>query len=449
MRQTFSYRQKAGVFFQVLVPVFITQLALTSTGFFDTVMAGHVSEQDLAGVAVGFNLFFPFFGSCLGIISGLTPTIAYLHGANQPEKIVFVVQQGFYWALGLAVFFIGSGCIALPLLLPYLALEPRVAFVVTGYLAALACGIGPIFLAGVLRNFIDALGATRLTMGITVLIVPVNIGLNYLFIFGAWGIPALGGIGAGVGTAISFYFNLLLNILVVGHWRPFADYHVFRRMLRPALSAWRKQLAIGIPIGSTMFCEQSIFGAVGLFMTAYGTSVVAAHQAAMNFTTMVYMIPLSVSMALTILVGYELGAQRLHDAKQYSRMGRILSFAFAGSLAMVLVNFREQIAALYTNDAAVAQLLMVFLVYAVAMQLSDSINAPLQGTLRGYKDVKVTFLLAVLSFWIMGLPAGWGLSHVGGLGPYGYWLGLITGILSGAVLLMLRLRVVERRYETK
>ena len=196
-----------------------------------------------------------------------------------------------------------------------------------------------------------------------------------------------------------------------------------------------------------MFCEQSIFSAVGLFMTVYGTTVVAAHQAAMNFTTLVYMIPLSASMTLTILVGFEIGARRSEEAAAYIRLGRLLTFVFEGSLAILLVQFRETIAALYTSSPDVQELLVVFLVFAVFLQLSDSIDAPLQGALRGYKDVHVTFLLAVISYWVIGLPAGWLIANYTSVGPYGYWCGLIIGIAFGAIFLSLRLRTVQKRYQ--
>ena len=164
---------------------------------------------------------------------------------------------------------------------------------------------------------------------------------------------------------------------------------------------------------------------------------------------MVYMLPLSVSMALTILTGYELGAGRPQDAWRYSRLGRLLSFVFVAAVALILVQFRSTVAALYTNDEFVQRLLQIFLLYAVGMQVADSINAPLQGTLRGARDVRVTFFLAVLSYWVIGLPVGWFLAHRVLLTPYGFWIGLITGLLAGAVLLMLRLSAVERRYREK
>ncbi|MBQ1614822.1 MAG: MATE family efflux transporter [Selenomonas sp.] len=445
MREAHGYKAKARQFFVVLLPIFITQLSLMATGFFNTVMAGHISQEDLAGVAVGVNLFMPFFGSFLGIISGLTPTISQLYGASKQEKIGFIVKQGFYWALALGVGFVALGWLAVPQLLPLLNLEPKVAYITSHYLMALSIGIIPIFISAVLRNFIDAHGYTRITMCVTMCTVPTNITLNYIFMYGLCGVPAFGGIGAGIGSAVTLTLNLLLNILVVTRLEPFRSYHVFRHLPGINLTEWKKQLGVGLPIGATMFCEQSIFGAVGLFMTAYGTAVVAAHQAAMNFTTIVYMLPLAVSMTLTILVGFEVGAKRLNDARQYIKLSRYLTFGTVGILALVLVQFRDEIAAFYTTSPEVQPVLAGFLVYAVFMQFADSINAPLQGALRGFKDVHVTLLLAILSFWLIGLPLGWGLARFTTLGAYGYWIGLIAGVLIGAVLLQLRLLKVEQK----
>ena len=180
-------------------------------------------------------------------------------------------------------------------------------------------------------------------------------------------------------------------------------------------------------------------------MAAYGTTVLAAHQAAMNFTTIVYMLPLSVSMAITILVGFEVGAGRENGARAYIRLSRVLTLLFVGVIALVLAAMRDMVAALYTTNPEVQELLRVFLLYALVMQFSDCVNAPLQGALRGYKDVTVTFWLAVLSFWGIGLPIGYVLAGQTSLGPYGYWGGLNGGIIVGAVLLMIRLRQIEGR----
>lgn len=449
MNQTYTYGEKARQFLVVFLPIFVTQLALMAPGFFNTVMAGHVSEQDLAGVAVGANLFFPALSGALGVISGLTPVLAQLCGAGKRHKIGHIVQQGFYWALALAALFLGTGGLLVPLLLPALGLEAKVACVATHYLMFMSCGVPFLFLSAVLRNFLDSHGRTRLTMLITLCTVPFNILVSFLLMYGHLGLPAFGGIGAGIGSGLTFCLNFLLSVLVVSHASPFREYRVFRHLPKPNLREWRKQLAVGIPIGSTIFCENSIFGAVGLLVAVYGTAVLAAHQSAMNFTTIIYMFPLSVSMALTILVGFEAGARRIRDAGQYIRLTRISALVIVSLLAWVLTFFRNEIAALYTTSPEVQDILKVFLTYAVFMQVVDSLNAPLQGALRGYKDVKPAFCLAVLSFWIIGLPGGWLLAHPLGFGPAGYWWGLIGGTLIGAICLQIRLLAVERKFSSQ
>ena len=445
MQEVHGYPARARQFFIVLLPILITQISLMAPGFFNTVMAGHISKEDLAGIAVGASIFFPIFGAFMGLISGLTPVIAQHYGARQMRAIRSVVQQSFYWATLLAVLLLVIGVLTVPYLVRALALEPVVEGITMEYLSYIAVGLIPVAPAIVLRNFIDAHGRTRLTMYITMTTIPINIVLNYIFMYGAFGMPALGGPGAGLGAALSYCVFLMLNSIVVLRMKEFARYRVFARLPKPILGDWWALLAICVPIGLTVFCEQSIFGAVGLLMAAYGTTVLAAHQAAMNFTTIVYMLPLSVSMAITILVGFEVGGGRENGARAYIRLSRVLTLLFVGVVAITLAAIRDSVAALYTTNSEVQELLRVFLLYALVMQFCDCVNAPLQGALRGYKDVTVTFWLAVLSFWGIGLPSGYVLADRTELGPYGYWVGLNGGILVGAVMLMIRLRVIEQR----
>ena len=445
LKEVHGYPARARQFFAVLLPILVTQVSLIAPGFFNTVMAGHISKEDLAGIAVGASIFFPVFGAFMGLVSGLTPVIAQHYGAHRILEIRRVVQQSFYWATLLSVLLLICGVLTVPTLVHALALEPVVERITMEYLSYIALGLIPVAPAIVLRNFIDAHGRTRLTMYITMTTIPINIVLNYIFMYGAFGVPALGGPGAGLGAALSYGIFFVLNVVAV-LWIPqFARYHVLARLPKPIPGDWLALLAICVPIGLTVFCEQSIFGAVGLLMAAYGTTVLAAHQAAMNFTTIVYMLPLSVSMAITILVGYEVGGGRENGARAYIRLSRVLTLVFVGMIALVLAAMRDSVAALYTTNSEVQELLRVFLLYALVMQFCDCVNAPLQGALRGYKDVTVTFWLAVLSFWGIGLPAGYALAVWTELGPYGYWAGLNGGILVGAVLLMIRLRIIEQR----
>jgi len=180
-------------------------------------------------------------------------------------------------------------------------------------------------------------------------------------------------------------------------------------------------------------------------MANYSTAVISAHQIALNFTSLLYMIPLSISMGATILVGQSIGAGHQKDAKHYSYLGIVFAVLFSFISITILLLFREEIASLYTTDMNIVKLSMHFFIYAALFQLSDAIQAPVQGALRGYKDVNITFIMAIISYWVIGLPIGYLMATYTNLGPYGYWVGLITGLTIGAITLAIRLRHIQNK----
>ncbi|MNN45973.1 Multidrug resistance protein NorM [compost metagenome] len=182
-------------------------------------------------------------------------------------------------------------------------------------------------------------------------------------------------------------------------------------------------------------------------MSQFDTLTIAAHQAANNFATTLYMLPLSICLALTILVGYEAGAARLKDAKQYALIGISTALALSILNAVILMFFRENVAAIYSNDSEVIALITHFLIYAIFFQISDAIATPIQGVLRGYKDVNPAFWITLLAYWIIGLPLGYFLANYTSQGPYGFWLGLIIGLGIAALLLFQRLFTVQRKIQ--
>lgn len=443
-RETHTLKQKLGQLLTILLPILVTQISLTLVGFFDTVMSGRAGHLDLAGVAVGANLWAPVLTGLNGILSGITPILAQLHGAGNREEMPFQVIQGIYLAGALTALVAGGGWLALDPLLRIMALDPAVEKIAHDFLNAIAWGMPPLFLSAVLRNFIDALGYTRVTMGITVCAIPVCILFNYLLIFGEYGFPRLGGAGAGYASAITYWCLALITVGIICRKAPFKDYHLLKKGFGISGRSLRELLQVGLPIGLAIFCEVSIFSVVALLMAEFGTAVIGAHQAAINFAGLVYMVPLSISMALTILVGFEAGAKRYADARQYSYLGIGIAVVIALSGAVALSIFKDPVAGLYTRDPEVFQLIKSFLTYAVFFQLSDAVAAPIQGALRGYKDVRVTLFLAILSYWIIGMPAGYVLANYFPFGPYGYWIGLIAGLAVGAMVLFLRLRRLQR-----
>lgn len=443
MEQTFTLRQKIHQFIHILFPILISQIALFSMVFIDTVMSGQASSVDLAGVAIGSSLWAPMSSGLSGILIAITPIIGHSIGAQRKSGIPFKVMQGIYLAMAISVFLILLGSLSLEWILSLMNLEAPVSNIAQGYLLAIAFGIPPYFVYQVLRAFIDALGKTRITMLITLLSLPINICLNYIFIFGKLGIPALGGIGAGIATSLTYYSLLLIGGFIVHRHPYFLEYKLFSRFHRLSWKAWMEHLKIGIPIGFSIFLETSIFSAVTLLMSSYNTVTIAAHQSAMNFASMIYMIPLSFSMALTILVGFEVGARRFQDAKQYSYIGLGLSITMAVLTALLLGLFREQVAGLYSREWEVIVLAQQFLVYAVLFQFSDALATPIQGILRGYKDVNVPFITALISYWLIALPIGYLLATHSFFGAFGFWVGLIIGITTNACILIFRLKFIQ------
>ncbi|MCM3077670.1 MULTISPECIES: MATE family efflux transporter [Brevibacillus] len=449
MVETYSLSGKWRQFLTVLLPILISQLALFSMTFFDTIMSGHASPIDLAGVAIGSSLWAPVQAGLTGILMAVMPMIAQMVGADNKKQVPFTVMQAMYMAVVIAVAVILLGALVLNPVLNMMGLEPDVRQIAFDYLVALSFGIIPLFLYTVFRCFIDALGHTRVTMVITLISLPINVVLNYVLIFGKFGFPRLGGVGAGYATAITFWCILLISLYVVKRVQPFVEFGLFTEFYRISLSAGRELLKLGLPIGFSIFFEVSIFAAVTLLMSEYSTITIAAHQAAINFASFIYMVPMSISMALTILVGFEVGAKRYKDAKQYSYLGIGSALLLALLFAVVLYVYNEQVAGFYTTDKEVLRLTQTFLMYSILFLISDAVAAPIQGVLRGYKDVTVPFIVALVSYWVIGLPLGYVLAQYTSFMAYGYWIGLITGLAAGAVFLFGRLLRLQKRMITE
>ncbi|WP_061570083.1 MATE family efflux transporter [Caldibacillus debilis] len=444
MHPTKNRKEKFRLFVAIFSPIFVTQVAMSLMGFFNASMSGNVASADLAGVAIGNSLWSPVYTGLSGILVAVTPTVSQLVGAGREREVPKTVQQGILAAFFISISLIAAGALSLEKILNLMDLEEEVKRTAHDYLVSLSFGIVPLLVYNVLRYFIDALGQTKTTMIITLLSVPLNVFFNYLFIFGKFGFPKLGGVGAGVASAITYWIICLIAILLITRIRPFSRYGIFRAFYGIHFPVLKELFRVGIPIGMAIFFETSIFAAITLLMSQYDTATVASYQAAANFTTILYMFPLSISMSLTILVAYEVGAGRLRDAGQYSRLGILTALILAFLNAVILYVFRYPIASLYTNEERVLEITARFLLFAIGFQFSDAIQASVQGALRGYKDVNASFITTFVAYWVIGLPAGYLLAGYGGMGPDGYWIGIISGLTAGAVGLSARLFYIQK-----
>lgn len=430
---------------RVMIPILIAQLSAIGMNFLDTAMSGHAGKADLAGVSVGAGLFMPILVGTTGLLAAATPIIAQCLGRRERAGIPEVMRCGL--AIGLAVTAVFGAVYYFWIddILRVMYLAPEVEPIARYYLLAMVAALlfeTPVM---VLRCLTDTVLGTSVSMKCFLLALPVDALLNWLFIFGHLGVPRMGGIGAGIATLLTYLFLLALFLAIVIRSERAAGREIFRS-LRIRASGLREYLAIGLPNGLAAFMEASLFGFIIIFIAPFGTEILAGHDAALNFSGIIYMLPLSSSMALTILIGIEVGAKRWGVAREYRRVGIAQSIAVAILTAALTIGFREEIAGIYTEDAEVAAVAGLFLIYAAGWQCFDAVAAPIQGILRGYKDAKVPFALMMLAYWCVCFPAGFALDRFFSHGAASYWQGLDIGVGTSALLLICRLIYIERKY---
>ena len=373
MYQTRNLKERMILFVSIFLPILIYQLANFSASFVDTTMTGHYNTLHLAGVSMATSLWSPFFTFLTGIVSALVPIIGHHLGQKREEKVASDFYQFIYLSLGLSLglslLLFGLVFLGGPLVLSNMSLEPLVAKVAIHYLWYLAFGIIPLVLFSVVRSILDALGLTRLSMYLMLLLLPLNASFNYILIYGTFGFPEMGGAGAGLGTSLAYWVLLILSIVVAKRHSKIKKYQLWK--IRPLdKKGLLEGMRLGFPIGGTVFAEVVIFSVVGLLMAKFSSLVIASHQSAINFSNLMYAFPMSISNAMAIIVSYEIGAQRLDVVRKYCTLGRVTALGFAMFTLTFLYLFRHQVASLYGTNKEFIRLTSVFLTYSLFFSIS-------------------------------------------------------------------------------
>ena len=444
MYPTHQFKDKFVLFLKIFFPILIYQFANYSASFVDTTMTGQYNTMDLAGVSTATSLWNPFFTFLTGIVSAMVPIIGHHLGRGKKDEVASDFYQFIYLAFGLSLVLLGMVVFLAPPVLNNIGLEAQVAAVAVSYLWYLSIGIIPLLLFSVIRSLLDSLGLTKLSMYLMLLLLPLNSGFNYLLIYGVLGFPELGGAGAGLGTSLAYWVLLGISLLVLFKQERLKALHLEKR-IPLNIDKIKEGVRLGLPIGGTVFAEVAIFSVVGLIMAKFSSLIIASHQSAMNFSSLMYAFPMSISSAMAIVVSYEVGAKRFEDAKTYARLGRITALIFACLTLSFLYIFRNRVASLYGNDSQFIETTAVFLTYSLFFQLADTFAAPLQGILRGYKDTIVPFYLGLIGYWGVAIPLGYLLDQVTDLGAFTYWIGLIASLIVSGCLYQWRLKTVMKR----
>lgn len=435
--------------FELAAPVMIGLFAGFAMNFIDTLMAARLPEKDVAlsALATGGALWSACLMAVIGTLMAVQPSVAQFDGANKPAEAAAITRQGGWLALVLAALFFVFLQQA-ENLLSWMAVDPVIIPVAVEYLDGLAWGAPLMCVVLLLRFFSEGSGHTRPTMYIGIGGALLDIPLNWMLMFGNLGFPAMGARGCGYATAIVIglqAIGLLVYLLLHRHYRPYA---LFARWEWPRWSAIAHLLKVGLPIAGSLFVEGSLFVGAALLIGRLGPVLTASHLIAINFSALLFMIPLGLGSAVTTRVGNALGRGDPAGARHAGRVG--LGIVTCGQTlnATLMLLAPQLIVSMYTDDPVIAATAVSLLFYAAVFQLSDGIQLCSAAILRGYKDTLVPLYINILSYWAVGMTLGYYLTFGRELGPAGMWMGMIAGLTLGAVLLTARfLRHADRLAE--
>lgn len=423
-------------------PVVAAQLAQISMGFVDTVMVGRLGQEALAGVALGNTVFFFVLIVCSGVVQAVGPMVSQAHGAGTHAPIERSVRQGLWLGAVLALPAVLIIWNIAPLLQAAGQPAPAVA-AAQGYLRAIVGGLLPALWFMALRSFVEGLARPLPVTLITVLGVVLNIGANYVLMFGAGRVPALGLEGTGWASTIVFWFLFLTLALFVVRVKPFAEYRIFRGLRTPDMTYFRELVRIGWPIGVSSGIESGLFVLTALMVGMLGTTALAAHQIALQCAAFTFMVPLGVGIAGSVRVGQAVGRGRPDDARRAGYASMLLAGLFMAGAAVLFWTVPHAIVRLYIDPAApgnegVAAVAVSLLGIAALFQVFDGVQVAAMGALRGLKDTRVPMVIALFTYWGIGLSTGYGLGIGLRWGVEGMWWGLVVGLAAAALLLCTR-----------
>lgn len=432
---------------QLAAPVMVGMVASFSMNFVDTLMAGRLPDKEisLAAIATGGAVWSAALMFILGLMMAIQPVVAQLDGSNDRSEAGVAARQGFWIALLFAVPYVlilvcgGS-------LLDLIGVDASIIPTAVSYLDALAWGAPAMCMVFLLRFFSEGAGYTRPTMYIGIMGVALNVPFNYVLMFGKLGFPALGAQGTGIATSLVIWLQLLMLFLFVRYHRHFAPYHLFSRWDWPQWVAIKRLMGIGLPIATAIFVEGCLFVAAALLIGRLGAVPTAAHLVAINFSALMFMVPLGLASAITTRVGNAVGRKDPEAARYAGLIGMVIMLCTQTVGATLMLVFPEFIVGIYTDDVAITQIAVTLLFFSAIFQYSDGIQVCAAGALRGLKDTLVPMFVNIVSYLLIGLSVGYYLTFNKGLGPSGMWIGMIVGLSFGAVLLLSRFWIISKKF---
>ena len=446
---------------KVAFPVMLTQFGAAMVGLADSIMVGHYGTADLAAVSFSNAIFFTVMVFAMGAVMGVTPLVGHVHGRmekllqlNAPEEEIAHKHEQIASFLTNGLVFTGLMCLlSLALLVPCIPFldmfgqEPEVVACARPYYILIVLSIIPFLLFCFSKQFLEGLGNTLVAMLITLGCNLLNIGLNWVFIYGHWGFEPMGAEGAGWASLIArclmpvcFFAAMLLK----AEWRRYIRAVRIRFVTRREVE---HLIAIGTPIGLQSFAEAFLFTASFIIIGWISKEALAAHHIANQMADLTFMLALGIGSATTIRVSHQLGKGDLHAVKMASRASVHLCLLMNTIGAAIMIFGRHYIPYIFTEDPEVVPIASTLLIIAGTLQYADGLQCIGAAMLRGIQDVRVPMRIALFAYIGVALPLGIVLTFPVGWGAQGMWIAFVIALAIPAVLFHIRFRKQLKRLE--
>ena len=423
-------------------PMALTQLGQIAMMTTDLALIGRLGDAAIAAVGLAHLILFVGFVLGMGPVSAVAPLAAQAFGARKPRVVRRSLRVGLWAAVMIGVPVnitqLWGGDILIQA-----GQSSETAALAARYLAGLTWSMIPAWCFIAIRNFMGALNRPQPALWVTVAAIPVNALLAYALIHGAFGLPRLDLLGAGLATTCVNVVMCAAAIWICCTRRPFKKYRVLGRFWRPDWELMRMLLAVGLPISGAFMLEWGLFSSAALLMGWIGTTALAAHQIALQVATILFMVPFGISLAATVRVGHAVGRGD-PVAVRRAGVGAIgLGVVLMAALTMIVIAFRHVIPLLFLGgdapaDAETARLCATLLLIGASFFVTDAVQGIAAGALRGLNDTRVPMLFAAVSFWLVGFTSAYGLAFPANLGAVGIWIGFSTAVGTFAALLVWR-----------
>ena len=452
-----DYTKEFSYNWRLAAPVIMGMLGHTFVGLVDNLMVGQLGAAELAAVSLGNSFFFVAMSIGIGFSTAITPLVAEADSEHNFAKGKSAFKHGFVLCSILAIVLFALILLAKPIM--YMMNQPQeVVILALPYLDIIAISLVPLIIFQALKQFSDGMSLTKFPMYATIIANVINVFFNYVLIFGVWGFPKMGVVGAGIGTLIARFVMIMLMWYFLNRLEKTKAYVKDLKLFVLEHSMLKKINSLGLPSALQMFFEVGLFTAAIWLSGTLGKNPQAANQIALNLSSMTFMIATGLSVTAMIRVGNQKGLKRPVELRRIATSIFIMGLALAILFALIFLIFNNVLPTFYLdlNDLThfadnqnVVEIASSLLIIAALFQISDSTQVVFLGALRGLQDVKIPTLITFFAYWIIGFPVSYFLGDASKYGSSGIWIGLLAGLTASSIFLYIRFNYLSKQLIAK